>query len=214
MTFTAWPPSVMIPWTRAESRSCWRSGPTFTKAATMASRALSPASGRAAAWAALPWYSTFSSRQASAKLTATSRLPGWAIIAQVSPWNAPRAAMYTLPPAASSAGVPITSTVPPVSPATAFAARPAVADARQGVVLRQEGHPRLAFAVAGAKGGRQLADASLHGEALALQVIGEPGGSLLLLKGDLRVGVDLETDRDELVAAAVHLGDHLLLQPG
>ena len=101
----------------------------FTNAATIASSAFSPASGLAAACAALPSNSTSSSRQASANATAVLRLPGCTMIAQSSPSNAPRAAMYTFPPAASSAGVPITISVPPVSSSSGLSAIPAAHDA-------------------------------------------------------------------------------------
>ena len=48
------PPLVMMACTRTSEGSCWRSALMPLKASSMASSALMPSSGRAAAWAALP----------------------------------------------------------------------------------------------------------------------------------------------------------------
>ena len=89
----------------------------------------------------------------------------------------------------------------------------AVADAGESIVFRQESHLWLAFTVRGAEGCGYLTDAPLDGKLLRLQAAGQPGGGLLLLEGGLRVGVELQAEGDELVAAAVDLGDHTLLEP-
>src|SRR3972149_4996485 len=51
-----------------------------------------------------------------------------------------------------------------------------------------------------------------RGEAAGLQVFAQPGGGLLLPEGHLRVGVQTERELDELLAAAVDLGDDPLLE--
>ena len=58
MMFTALPPSVMMPWTRASSRMCRRRAFTPTNVWITASRALMPRSGAPAACAARPWNTT------------------------------------------------------------------------------------------------------------------------------------------------------------
>jgi hypothetical protein len=89
-----------------------------------------------------------------------------------------------------------------------------VADAGQGVVLGDEGDTRLARAERRAEGGGDLADAALQGEAVGLEVGGQLLGRPVLLESDFGVGVDVEGDRDELVAAAIDVGGGALFECG
>ncbi len=97
----------------------------------MASRALRPRWGAAAAWAPCPKYSTRQPEMAMMSASVRSAPQGWTIIAASTPSKAPRSPISTLPPPPSSAGVPSTTSRPPASsaraPAASAAPRPAAA---------------------------------------------------------------------------------------
>ena len=68
MMFAAVPPSWMIPWTRADGRSCWRHRPTELNSRTIASSAFLPIHGSDEAWAWSPVNTTSMSSDASGQL--------------------------------------------------------------------------------------------------------------------------------------------------
>jgi len=140
------------------------------------------------------------------------------MMAAWTPWNAPPSSSRIFPESlpTSSAGVPMTLTVSPTSSATLAAAIPAprahgrnhvmtagMSDARQTIILGADGHVQRAFSRARGEGRRHAADAALDCETGAVQGFGQPGGSLLLLETQLRVGVNPMTHRDQLFARLV-----------
>jgi hypothetical protein len=81
-----------------------------------------------------------------------------------------------------------------------------VADVRERVVLGHDRHrrPRPGAGHLGPEGGGDAAHAALDAAAPGLEEPGQPGGGLLLLVAELRVGVDLERERPELRIETVH----------
>ena len=147
-----------------------------------ASCALTPSQGAADAWASRP--AKWTSKCATARQVPVSRSvgQGWTIMAAWTPSKAPRSSIRILPPPPSSAGVPSTRTVSPMSSATAASARPGadggggddvvpagVADVGQGVVLGAHRHHELAVAGARLERGRQVVHALVDFEPPASQ---------------------------------------------
>ena len=85
-----------------------------------------------------------------------------------------------------------------------------LAQAGQGVILRQKADDRLAAAVGGGKGGGDAADALLHLEALLLQHLHEEGGGLDLLHGQLCVVPDGVSDLGDEIFFCVDGGQSRL----
>ena len=74
-----------------------------------------------------------------------------------------------------------------------------VAQYGQGIVFRQNGNSRSAIPITGLKSGRQPADAPFDGETIGLQIFGQPGSRLLLVKTRLRVGMYLKAQGGQLL---------------
>ena len=112
MMFTASPPWVMMPCTRASARICRRRALTPTNVWMTASSALTPRSGAPAACEALPW-NTSSIRLLASELRRTMSLrDGCSMKAASTSSNTPASARRILPPPPSSAGVPMITTRP------------------------------------------------------------------------------------------------------
>jgi hypothetical protein len=75
-----------------------------------------------------------------------------------------------------------------------------VSDAWQGVVLGANGDVQGTRASAGAKCGRQIANALLHAESGIAQQLAQPPRGLLLLETELRVRVNTMTQSDQVLA--------------
>src|SRR5262249_45642228 len=127
----------------------------------------------------------------------------------------------TLPAPPSSAGVPTTTTRPgngrPAVPATAAAAAPAPA-ADAALTLWPQARPIAGSAADPARirqGGARAGPGTpppLDPAASLLEELGEPGGGLLLLVGQLRVGVDAECQVPQLLGQPVHRLRHVGFQ--
>src|SRR2546430_9288855 len=126
----------------------------------------------------------------------------------------PRSRSRILPPPRSSAGVPTTLTVRPMSSATRAAAMPAptaMAAIRlcpqawpmpgEAVVLGAQGQVERPRAGARHERRREASDTALDGEAGGVEGFGAPGGGALLLEGQLGMGVDAVAQRDQAVPA-------------
>ena len=84
-------------------------------------------------------------------------------------------------------------------------------EARQRVVLAEDGDHRPALAVARDEGGRHAGDAALDAEALLLRVVGEERGRARLAQRRLGEGPHLVGERDEIGPAGVDRGGGRLL---
>src|SRR5207245_558316 len=78
-----------------------------------------------------------------------------------------------------------------------------VADRGQAIVLGADRQMQRAVADAGAKRGRQVADATLDHEPRVVERGTEPCRRALLLEAELRVGVDAMAERTELVGRII-----------
>ena len=81
----------------------------------------------------------------------------------------------------------------------------AMSDVGQGIVLGEQGNHRLARTVGSLEGRGQLANPPLNLKPVPLQVLGQPGGSLHLLEGHLRVLVNPQAELDQLRTQRIHL---------
>ena len=98
MMFTAAPPSVMIPWTRASVRSCWRQSPIDGEQQDHARRArCGRATGRVDACAWTPVNTISASTDASSSSCTWVLFEAWIIIAASTPSNSPSSIMTCLP---------------------------------------------------------------------------------------------------------------------
>ena len=163
--------------------------------------------------------------QASARRVGSVRSAGWNIIAAVSPSKTPASSSMILPPPSSSAGVPITWTVPDSGPAEGSRQRDrgggaargdevvpaAVTEVGQRVVFEQVRDSWLTAAPDGPERGFESGYAALHRETLVAEPRGEQARGVLLTEGQLRVLMDLPAYRYGLAAELSDFGRQALI---
>lgn len=107
------PASKMTPWMLSFLFKCCRSNAIPLYACTIASQAFRPVHGPVAACAALPLYFTFNFHDAFVTQRGVLKLAMPCVMTHESnPFQAPCFAIIHLPPLDSSAGVPMTTSVP------------------------------------------------------------------------------------------------------
>ena len=186
-----------------------------------------PRSGIAAAWAARPRYVTSTSAMHTQGMFTRLRAEGCIINAASTPSKAPRRAISSLPPPRSSAGVPRTRTLPGGPFGRLARARPAPTLA-VAIRLCPQAWPISGSASYSASSATRappsVAELRLEGRLEAVgpgddlepgpsHEVGEQGGGLALLEGQLRVRVDGAGEVEQLRPHGVDGVARFLLQP-
>ena len=90
----------------------------------------------------------------------------------------------------------------------------AVADARQRVVLGEDGDDRRAGTGARSKCRRHLDDPALDVEAAGREILGEPRGRFVFAVGDFGIGLNAQAKLDQRIAVSVDRGASALFECG